>query len=107
MEQILPATRTGFFGAEAGGTAVLVGVPTTELSIDPVDLLMNEKRFVGSIGGSCCPDRDFPTFIDWFEKGALDLDSMVTERFSIDEINTATGALAAGKIKGRAILIFD
>jgi D-arabinose 1-dehydrogenase-like Zn-dependent alcohol dehydrogenase len=32
---------------------------------------------------------------------------MVTERFSIDEINTATGALAAGKIKGRAILIFD
>jgi D-arabinose 1-dehydrogenase-like Zn-dependent alcohol dehydrogenase len=32
---------------------------------------------------------------------------MVTERFSIDEINTATAALAAGQIKGRAILIFD
>jgi D-arabinose 1-dehydrogenase-like Zn-dependent alcohol dehydrogenase len=31
---------------------------------------------------------------------------MVTERFSIDQINEATDALAAGKITGRAILEF-
>jgi D-arabinose 1-dehydrogenase-like Zn-dependent alcohol dehydrogenase len=31
---------------------------------------------------------------------------MVTERFSIDQINEATDALANGKIAGRAILEF-
>ncbi len=107
MEQIVPAAKTGFFGADAGGTAILVGVPTTSIEIDPLDLLMNEKRFIGSIGGSCCPDRDFPTFIDWFESGALDLNSLVTARYTLDEINEATAALQAGEIKGRAILTFS
>ena len=106
MEQIVPAARTGFFGAEPGGTAVLVGVPMTSLELNPLDILINEKKFIGSIGGSCSPDRDFPKYIDWYDKGILDLDVMVTERFSIDEINDATTALAEGKISGRSILVF-
>ena len=32
---------------------------------------------------------------------------MITERFSLDQINEATRALDAGEIKGRAILEFD
>ena len=107
MEQIVPAARTGFFGAEPGGTAVLVGVPTTMVEIDPRDLLVNEKKFIGSIGGSCSPDRDFPRYLDWYATGKLDLKVLVTERYRIDEINEATDALAAGKISGRAILEFD
>jgi Zn-dependent alcohol dehydrogenase len=106
MEQIVPAARTGFFGAESGGTAVLVGVPTTGVELDPVDLLMNEKRFIGSIGGSCSPDRDFPRYIQWHQEGTLDLESLVTERFRLEDINTATAALESGKIQGRAILVF-
>lgn len=106
MEQIVPAARTGFFGGESGGTAVLVGVPTTGVELDPLDLLMNEKRFIGSIGGSCSPDRDFPRYIQWHQEGTLDLESLVTERFGIEDINSATAALEAGEIQGRAILVF-
>jgi Zn-dependent alcohol dehydrogenase len=106
MEQIVPAARTGFFGAEPGGTAVLVGVPTTPVELDPIDLLMNEKRFIGSIGGSCSPDHDFPRYIKWYEEGTLDLNAMVTARYALDDINEATRALAAGEIQGRAILVF-
>ncbi len=106
MEQIVPSVRTGFFGAEPGGTAVLVGVPMTSVELNAVDLLINEKKFIGSIGGSCSPDRDFPKYLDWHSKGILDLNTLVTERYTIDEINDATTALENGEIAGRALLTF-
>ncbi len=107
MEQIVPAARTGFFGAEPGGTAVLVGVPQTSVELSAVDILVNEKKFIGSIGGSCSPARDFPKYLDWYATGKLDLGALVTARYGIDEINEATRALDAGEISGRAILVFD
>jgi len=107
MEQIAPAARSGFFGAEPGGTAVLVGVPMTSVELNAVDMLVNEKKFIGSIGGSCSPDRDFPKYLKWFDDGSLDLNALVTARYSIDQINEATTALEKGEIFGRAILVFD
>jgi len=106
MEQIIPAVKNGFFGAEPGGTAVLVGVPQTTVELNAADILVNEKKFIGSIGGSCVPDRDFPKYLKWYENGKLNLDDMVTERFTIDQINEATKALENGEISGRAILEF-
>jgi len=106
MEQILPAAKTAVLGKTSGGTAVLVGVPMTPVELQPLDLLLNEKKYIGSIGGSCRPDRDFPIFLRWFSEGALDLDSLVTARYRIDQINEATDALAAGRIAGRAIMVF-
>ena len=107
MEQIVPACRTAYFGAKGGGMAVLVGVPTTPVELNAVDVLINEKRFVGSIGGSCAPDRDFPRFLEWQNNGDLNLQGMVTARYKIDQINEAAQALESGKITGRAILEFD
>ena len=106
MQQILMACRTGSFGWKTGGSAVLVGVPTQELTLPPIEILLHEKRFIGSIGGSCRPDRDFPLFLDWHRDKKLDLDALVTERFPIEKINEATHALETGKIFGRAILEF-
>jgi Zn-dependent alcohol dehydrogenase len=107
MEQIIPACRSGRFGATDGGTGVLVGVPGTSVELNAIDVLVNEKHFIGSIGGSCAPDRDFPMFLEWQAAGKLDLNAMVTARYRIDEINEATAALEAGQISGRAILEFD
>lgn len=106
MEQVVPACRTGHFGARDGGTAVLVGVPSTPVELNAIDVLLNEKHFIGSIGGSCAPDRDFPRFLEWLDNGELDLEAMVTRRYRIDQINEATAALEQGQISGRAILEF-
>jgi len=106
MEQILPAVKNGVLGSSSGGVAVLVGVPTTMVELDPRDLLINEKKYIGSIGGSCRPDRDFAMFLRWYGEGDLDLDALVTKRYKIDEINEAVHALETGKISGRAILEF-
>ncbi|MBW1711201.1 MAG: zinc-binding dehydrogenase [Deltaproteobacteria bacterium] len=107
MEQILPACRRGHFGARDGGSAVLVGVPTTKLEINAMDVLLNEKKFIGSFGGSCTPEVDFPRFLKWHEQGDLDLNALVTARYTIDQINEAVNALENGEISGRAILVFD
>jgi Zn-dependent alcohol dehydrogenase len=104
MEQIVAAARSGHFGAKEGGTAVLVGVPGTKPEINALDLLIHEKKFIGSIGGSCHPDRDFPVFLDWHQRGILDLNALVTARYRLDQINEATHALESGQIFGRAIL---
>ncbi len=73
---------------------------------DPIDLLVNEKRLIGSLGGSCHPERDIPLFLDWHRDGRLDRAALVTRRYALDEIESATTALAAGEINGRAILTF-
>ena len=106
MEQIVPACRGGHFGACQGGTAVLVGVPHTTVELNAGQMLAQEKQFRGSIGGSCSPDRDFPMFLDWHANGDLDLESLVTERYPIEDINEATTALEEGRISGRSILEF-
>ena len=77
------------------------------MELKAIQMVTQEKQFRGSIGGSCSPDRDFPMFLDWHANGDLDLESLVTERYAIDDINEATEALRAGRIAGRAILEFD
>ncbi len=106
MEQILQATRYGVMGAERGGVAVLVGVPQTNIELDTRSVLIGEKSYRGSIGGSCIPERDFPMFLRWYQQDKLDLDSLVTRRYPISEINEATTELAEGRVLGRAILEF-
>ncbi|MFC1820073.1 zinc-binding dehydrogenase [Thermodesulfobacteriota bacterium] len=106
MEQIVPACRAGQLGGLSGGVAILVGIPTTPVELMAADVLINEKTLKGSLGGSSVPDRDFPMFLQWHKDGDLDLDAMITERYTIDQINEATTALENGQIKGRAILEF-
>jgi Zn-dependent alcohol dehydrogenase len=106
MEQILPSVKPGVLGHTTGGTAVLVGVPSTPVELDARDLLISEKKYIGSIGGSCRPDRDFPMFLRWYHEGDLDLDALVTSRYKLDDINAATTDLEKGRIFGRAIMEF-
>ena len=70
----------------------------TDMTISPgAGVLGGEKRFIGSLGGSGVPERDFPRFLAWHREGKLDLDSLVTARYALDEINEATQALKAGR----------
>lgn len=106
MEQIVPAVRPGVLGRRKGGMAVLVGIPQTPVELNAGEIVGGEKSFVGSLAGSCSPDEDFPTFLRWYAEGKLDLDALVTARYSIDQIQEACDALEAGKIAGRSILVF-
>jgi len=94
--------RSGGVGTDRH--ALLVGVPQTTAELNMADMLINEKTYKGSIGGSCKPDRDFPMLLDWFKEGKLDLNALVTRRYRLDQINEATEALQGGQSAGRSIL---
>ena len=68
------------------------------------ELLFGQRNYIGSVGGSSVPDRDFPLFLQWFRDGDLDLQALVTARYSLEDINDGFAALARGEILGRAIV---
>ncbi len=105
-QQILPAARTKALGADGQSQAILVGIPARDFPVSPTDLFLHEKRLTGSLAGSCRPDRDVPLFLEWFARGELDLDALVTRRYSLEDINEAITALSQGEIEGRAIIEF-
>ena len=104
-EQILSATRAGGSGAgNEGGMAILVGVPTEEMTLDP-RLFLAQRQYRGSLGASD-PERDFPRYLSWHRQGKFPLDRLITKRYRLDDINEACDALAAGEILGRAMVEF-
>jgi S-(hydroxymethyl)glutathione dehydrogenase / alcohol dehydrogenase len=106
VRQCLRAARCGVPGSRAGGTAVLVGAPRVPFELDGMDMLSGEKRLIGTYGGGCVPERDFPAFVSWQHSGQADLASLVTDRYPLDGVNEAVAQLRAGAIAGRAIIEF-
>lgn len=105
-EQILSTVKAGGPGADnVGGTAVLVGIPGPEMTIDPRLFMFGQRKFVGSLGASY-PRRDFELFLRLHKEGKFPLDKLITKRYTLDQINEACDALRQGEILGRAIVGF-
>jgi Zn-dependent alcohol dehydrogenase len=105
--QALELARSGDWTVSRGGVAVLVGWPTADAAINALDLVIGEKQLLGSAGGSSRPERDFPVFYEWAREGLLDLDALVSERWALDEIDTAVDRLAEGRVFGRSVVVFE
>ncbi|XVV10188.1 zinc-binding dehydrogenase [Actinoplanes sp. CA-131856] len=101
----LAAVRPGIRGAGIrGGADILVGIPRTPFPLDSFDLLNGEKSLVGCVGGSCDPARDFTTFTEWSSSGQFDAAALVTDRYTLEQLNTAVDDLHAGRVGGRAVV---
>ena len=107
QEQILYAARPGGIGLKKGGTACLVGAVQELGRIDVEELRITQRTYTGTRGSLCRPDRDFPTFVRWYQQGQLNLDDLVTQRYTLEQINDAVAALSAGRIHGRSIIMYE
>ena len=107
QEQILYAARPGGIGLKKGGTACLVGAAQEPGYIDVEELRITQRTYTGTRGSLCRPDRDFPTFVRWYQQGRLNLDDLVTQRYTLDQINEAVDDLTHGRIHGRSIIMYD
>jgi Zn-dependent alcohol dehydrogenase len=104
--QILQAVKQGGPRADnQGGTAVLVGIPVSDVSIDLNTILLYQRHYCGSLGATE-PDTDFPLFLDWVRQDKFPLRKLVTNRYSLEQIDEARVALEQGHILGRAIVEF-
>jgi NDMA-dependent alcohol dehydrogenase len=102
------ALKQCFDAVRRGGTAVAVGVAPSnaEVSISQFDLVLQEKRLLGSMYGSNRAHHDMPRLLDLYLAGKLDLDKLVTRRYPLDQINEAYRAMMDGEV-ARSVIVFN
>ncbi len=90
--------ETGINACRPGGTTVCVGVPkmTDVINIQALFFAMGEKKVTGCFLGSSHPAREFNRLLSLWKAGRLDLESMITARRPLEEINEAFADMKAG-----------
>ncbi len=92
--------RAAFDAVRRGGTACIVGVGRAEdmVELSAVELFYSEKTLIGSYYGSADVRSDFQRMINMWRAGRLDLESMISKRITIDDINDGLRALERGEV---------
>ena len=89
------------------GTAVIVGIAPVgdDAVIEPVVITRMEKTIRGCYYGTARPRQDMPRIADWYGRGLLDIDGLVTRRYSLADINRAYEDLDTDLV-GRGVIVF-
>lgn len=92
--------RATFDAARRGGTAVIVGVGrmTEKVEFTAFELFYMDKNLRGSMYGSANVRTFMPELLSLWKNGKLDLESMVSARIKIEEVNDAFQAMLDGKV---------
>lgn len=104
-----PETFTQAFQArDLAGTAVLVGVPTPEMTweVPLLDVFGHGGALKSSWYGDCLPSRDFPMLIDLYLQGRLPLEAFVTEKIGIGDVEAAFEKMNHGDVL-RSVVVVD
>ena len=91
---------TGLAATRNGGTVVCIGAPPIDQNIDlgPAAVFaVSAKKVMGTILGNCNSLRDVPRLLSLWKSGRLDLESMITSRRPLEEINAAMDDLRASR----------
>lgn len=99
--------QVGLEATRPGGTMVILGKVEAHRYIEMrFGSLMGEKRIIrSSLGGACAHD-DFPAYANAYLSGELEIDSLVTRRMSLDQINDGLDSLSKGELI-RGVVVFD
>lgn len=98
-------TQMAYECTAKGGTLVVVGIAPQgdRASIDLRALTFEERTVKGTYYGSARIHADMGRILRFYQEGRLDLDSLITRRYSLEEINQAFDDLARGKV-GRGVI---
>ena len=100
-------TQTAWKVLRRGGKAVVVGMipPGQNVEIHGPEFLQG-KSIMGSLMGSGHFMRDMPRLVAFYLDGKLDLDTVIAERISLEQINEGFDKLRSGD-SARSVIIFD
>lgn len=90
----------GFNAIRKAGTVAVTGQGTMgvhPVDIDLFEISMYQKRIQGVLYGTGSPQEIIPTLLDMYVEGDLKLDELVTQRYSLDQINDAYQDMVDGK----------
>jgi len=87
------------------GTTILVGQPRHDQSLTIPSMIKHYggKKMLASQGGLTIPKEDIPRYLRLYSQGKLNLASLNTHTFQLDEINTALDTMRGGEA-GRCII---
>ena len=83
-----------------GGRAVVTAVAPisqNEVQLNLFDLTLQRKELVGCIFGNANPRRDIPRLLRLYKEGKLKLDELVTNTYTLDDINQGYQAMRDGR----------
>ena len=69
-------------------------------------VFLREKRIQGCSMGSNRFKVDMPKYVDFYQRGLLRLDEMITSARPVEDVNEAFRAMKAGEV-ARTVLMFD
>ncbi len=90
-----------------GGTATILGMMPLQhsVSLSAMDLLSGKKLQGAIMGGNRFP-VDIPRLVDFYMRGLLDLDSIVSETIPLERINEGFEQMKRGDA-ARSVIVFD
>jgi S-(hydroxymethyl)mycothiol dehydrogenase len=99
--------KQAFYARDLAGTAVLVGVPTPDMTLELplIDVFGRGGATKSSWYGDCLPTRDFPMLIDLHLQGRLPLDKFVSETIPLDQVEGAFEKMHHGDVL-RSVVVF-
>jgi alcohol dehydrogenase (nicotinoprotein) len=92
-----------------GGTVVITGIGdlvSNQIQINSSMLTLMEKRIQGSLFGSGDPFHDIPRMVELYRSGDLKLDELITQTYTLDEINQGYQDMLDGK-NIRGVILYD
>ena len=87
------------------GTAVQVSGIEQEVAFD-MHLLEWDKLYINPLYGQCRPQIDFPQIIHHYAQGEWMLDEMVTQTYTLDQLQEALDDLISGK-NAKGVVVFE
>jgi S-(hydroxymethyl)glutathione dehydrogenase/alcohol dehydrogenase len=102
------AMEQGYKLSRTGGSVVFVGIPDWKTKMPlPIGITVAyEKKILGSFMGSTRLQVDVPKLVSLYQNGRLQLDELITGRYSLDQINEAIANMEEGHAL-RNVIIFD
>jgi NDMA-dependent alcohol dehydrogenase len=91
------------------GRVVVTNIhPAMEMSANMslLDMTLMEKQVVGSLFGSGNPRADIPKLLGLYREGQIDLDGLVTNTYTLDDVNEGYDAMREGT-SIRGVMIYD
>tara|TARA_B100000212_G_scaffold339367_1_gene317721 strand:+ start:1331 stop:2368 length:1038 start_codon:yes stop_codon:yes gene_type:complete len=95
----------GYKLVSKNGRVVLVGVPKRGQNINIFSLPLHfGKTIIGSHGGEINPSKDIMRYFNLHQNNLVNFNSLITNRFSLDNINKAIETMKNGQSAGRILI---
>ena len=88
-----------------GGNAVQLSGAHGPVAVD-MPQFWGDKRYQVPLYGGCQPDRDFPRLFQWAVDGALQLDSLVTHIYPLQQLQQALDDMLQGR-SAKGVILLD